>query len=254
VGAVLQVGWMALFLVLGWRFPRVPGAPLLNRDVLSNLANGAALFGLRVTLVAGVAAALPGGLIPAGGLPPWAQALVGFVLLDLCRYWVHYADHRVPWLWTFHRVHHSAERMDATTGLRMHLVDFLQLSAIPIVLFGVLLDTSGWAPWVLPSVLGVGAVMDAFQHANLLLPASAWWFRAWNLAFNSPNFHAWHHTRDGHLRDGNYGNTLIIWDRLFGTDVTQVKPPEAYGVTASEALVNDPVSWQLLRTRPAPPG
>jgi len=254
VSAVLQGAWMVLFLVLGWRYPRVPGAPLLNRDVLFNLANGAALFGLRVTLIVGITARLPGGLVPAGALPPWAQVLVGFLLLDFARYWVHYADHRVPWLWIFHRVHHSAERMDATTGLRMHVVDFLQLSAIPLVLFGLLLDTSGWAPWVIPTVLGVGVAMDAFQHANVQLPAGAWWFRIWNLALNSPNFHAWHHTSDGHLRDGNYGNTLIIWDRLFRTEVTQAEPPAAYGVTTGEALRNDPLSWQLLRKRAAPPG
>lgn len=249
MAAALQGLAMVTFLLLGWRFPRVPGTPLLNRDVVANLVNGVVLFGLRVSLVAAVAARSELGLIDAGALPVWAQALVGFLLLDFARYWVHYADHRVPWLWTFHRVHHSAERMDATTGLRMHVVDFVQLSAIPILLFGVLLDTSGWAPAVLPGVLAVGAVMDAFQHSNLRIDTGRPWFRAWNLLLNNPHFHSWHHTRDGHLRDGNYSNTLIIWDRLFGTEVTGPVPPEAYGITADEALVNDPLSWQLLRTR-----
>jgi sterol desaturase/sphingolipid hydroxylase (fatty acid hydroxylase superfamily) len=251
MAAVVQGLAMVSFLVLGWRYPRVPGIPLINRDVISNLVNGVLLFALRVTVVAAVAQQAELGLIDAGGWPLWAQLLVGFVVLDLTRYWVHYADHRVPWLWNFHRVHHSAERMDATTGLRMHLVDFVQLSAIPIVLFVVVIDTSAWSAWVLPAILAVGAVMDAFQHSNLRVDTSRPLFKVWNLLLNNPHFHSWHHTRDGHLRDGNYSNTLIIWDRIFGTEVTGPETPEAFGITASESLVNDPLSWQLLRHRPA---
>ncbi len=251
MAALVQGLAMVAFLVIGWRYPRVPGIPLINRDVISNLVNGVVLFGLRVVLVSKVAAWATFGLVDASGWPVWLQLLGAFLALDFTRYWVHFADHRVPWLWTFHRVHHSAERMDSTTGLRMHFVDFVQLSAIPIVLFGVILDTSAWPTWVLPAALGVGALMDAFQHANLRVDSRAPWFRVWNLLLNSPHFHSWHHTRDGHLRDGNYANTLVIWDRLFGTEVTQPVPPEAYGILASESIANDPLSWLILRKRVA---
>jgi len=159
------------------------------------------------------------------------------------------AHHRVSWLWTFHRVHHSAETLDATTGLRMHLVDFLQLSLMPVVLFGVLLDTSGWATWVLPAALSVGAVSDAFQHGNIRWSPNHPLARAWNLVLNHPHFHVWHHTRDGHLCDGNYGNALVIWDRLFRTEVTQPTPPPLLGLEGDQALVDSIVGWQLLRRR-----
>ncbi|MEL6348765.1 MAG: sterol desaturase family protein, partial [Myxococcota bacterium] len=178
------------------------------------------------------------------------------------RYWVHRADHRIPWLWTFHRVHHSSERLDVTSGLRMHAVDFVQLSLIPIVLFGVLMDTSTFSPWVITAALGVGVFFDAFQHANLRFDIDAPLGRAWHLLLNNPHFHAWHHTRNGHHHDGNYGNTLVIWDRLFGSEVTQPELPEAFGVGGDQALagtrertlsprsvLRSVVSMQLLRAR-----
>ncbi len=250
MGALFHGAMMGAFLVAGRLRPRVEGQAIVNRDLVFNVVNGLLLFGLRVTAISAAAAWLELGLIHTPWLStPWVQGIVAFLLLDFARYWLHYAGHRVPFLWQFHRVHHSAEVLDASTGLRMHLVDFLQLSAVPILLFGVLLDTSQWHPMVLPVVLSIGVAFDAFQHANLRLDTSTWRFRLWNLVLNNPHFHSWHHCRDGHLRDGNYSNTLIIWDRLFGTDVTGPEPPALYGVMEGEALVNDPVGWQLLRTR-----
>ena len=253
VGALVQVASVVGFALLGWLLPRDPAQPLLHRDLAMNLLNGAVLYPLRLTVVAWAAGALRLGLLPTDALPgPWAQGLVAFLLLDLARYGLHRAAHRVPWLWTFHRVHHSARRLDSTTGLRMHAADFLQLSALPILLFGVLLDTTAWSPWVLTAVLGIGAVFDGFQHANLRLPWSSPLVRAWSAVLNNPHFHAWHHTVDGAEIDGNYGNTLTIWDRLFGSDVTRPTLPRAFGVAADQGLREDPLGWQLLRpARPA---
>lgn len=254
MGALLQGTVMAGFLLAGKLRPRIDGQPLFHRDLWLHLLNGLALFIVRVSLIAWIAANSSLGWLSTDWVPgPWGQALLGFVLLDLSRYWLHYAGHRVPFLWQFHRVHHSAEVMDATVGLRMHVVDFLQLSALPILLFNVLLDTHAWHPAVIPAVLAVGVVFDGFQHANLRIDPTSRWFRVWNLVLNNPHFHSWHHTADGHLRDGNYGNTLIIWDRLFGTDVSGPRAARVYGVTSEEALGDDPVSWQLLRTRDRPP-
>ncbi len=246
----LQGGAMALFLVAGRLRPRVPGVPLVHRDLVLNLLNGLVLFAFAWAVIEPLTAGAEVGLVDGALLgPPAAQFLVAFLLLDFTRYWVHRADHRVPWLWTFHRVHHSAEVLDATTGLRMHLVDFVQLAAIPVLLFGVLIDTSGFAPWVVPAAMGVGVVMDAWQHANLRVDTSSALFRAWDALFNNPHFHCWHHTRDGELHDGNYGNTLTIWDRLFGSCVSRPEPPEAYGLDETQALDNTLWGWHLLRRR-----
>ncbi len=249
---LLQGGVMAAFLVIGRLRPRVTGVPLVNKDLVFNLINGAVLFALVGPGVAWVTEHLQLGMVGMDWLASGVgQFLLAFVLLDFSRYWLHRAGHRVPFLWSFHRVHHSAEFIDATTGLRMHVVDFLQLASLPILLFGVLLDTSGFEPWVIPAVLMVGVVFDGWQHANLRLDPNRPLFKAWNLLLNNPHFHSWHHTRDGHVHDGNYSNTLIIWDRLFRSDVTRPEPPRLYGIDGDQALRNDPLSWQLLRRRDA---
>ena len=251
LGPALQVASMVAFALLGRLLPRVGGQPLLHRDLAFNLLNGVLLFPLRVTVGAAAAGALSLHLVPTGWLPgPWAQGALSFLLLDLARYWLHRAGHRVPLLWRFHRVHHGATVLDSTTGLRMHIGDFFQLSALPIVIFGVLLDTRGWSPWVLPAVMGVGIVFDGFQHANLRFPAQGLG-AIWGRVFNNPHFHAWHHTDEGHVIDGNYGNSLTVWDRLFGSEVTQPGLPTAFGLRPEDALQNDPLGWQLLRPSPA---
>ena len=248
----LQGGAMVFFLGLGVLHPRVAGQGFLNRDSWINLVTGALLFAFRLGL--GYALGYLGvgdgfGLLDLGGLPPAVQWLLAFLLLDFTRYWVHYADHRIGFLWQFHAVHHSSEVLDATSGLRMHVVDLFQLTLIPLALFSMLIDQASLAPWVVVLALAPGMVFDAFQHANIAVDTSSPLYKTWNLLLNNPHFHSWHHTRDGHLRDGNYGNTLTIWDRIFGTDVTSDDSPEALGLPPDQALHNGVIGLQLLKKR-----
>ena len=119
-GALLQGGAMLLFLALGAVLPR-SDQPVLGRHTWVNLATGALMFGVRVSLVSFVAARSELGLLPTAWLVhPAFELLFAFLLLDFTRYWVHRLDHRVPLLWSFHRVHHSSEALDSTSGLRMH--------------------------------------------------------------------------------------------------------------------------------------
>ena len=130
----------------------------------------------------------------------------------------------------------------------MHAFDFVQLALLPIVLFGVLIDTRQFADWVIPTAMSVGVLFDAFQHANIAFPIHHPIGRVWHAFLNNPHFHIWHHTADGKDIDGNYSNTLIIWDRIFGTDVTQEEVPVALGL-GHEPLQNHILSLQLLRRR-----
>lgn len=244
---ITQAVVLVLGLLAGQLWPREARSSFLTKESWVNLLNGLVLFPLRLLIGLTGINALDVGLLDLTGLPAAAQWLIAFLALDFVRYWVHYADHRVPWLWTFHRVHHSAEALDATTGFRMHVVDFLQLTAIPIVLFGVLFRISHG--WILPTALMVGIVADAAEHANVRFTLDSPIRRAWFAVFNNPLFHSWHHTRDGAICDGNYANALPIWDRLFGTDVTRPVPPELYGLEDKQAIAQDIIGLQLLRHR-----
>lgn len=251
-GVVIVLG-----LGLGLLFPRVRGVSF-TKDALINLTTGAILWPVRLALtLAGVKlaqGAVPGlkGFVHLGTfVHPGLQFLLCFLLLDLAKYWLHRADHQIPALWRFHRVHHSTENIDATAGLRMHVVDFLQLTALPILLFGVLLDVSQFEAWVLPVCFSIGIVADGLSHMNVAFPLTNPVFRTWLYTFNNPLFHAWHHTRDGVLCDGNYANALPVWDVLFGSNVTQQAPPALYGIEGDQRLINDVIGLQLLRGHPS---
>lgn len=246
---IVQVLALAVGLGCGWIWPR-RNQPRLSKESFINLANGAILYPLRFALGLAGLDAIHLGLVDLGRLGhPVLQFLFVFLALDFTRYWVHLADHRVPFLWSFHRVHHSAETMDSTVGFRMHLVDFLQLTAIPVLLFGVLFDVSAFEAWVMPAALSVGIIADAFEHSNLEFKLDSWWKKAWFATFNNPLFHSWHHTRDGHLKDGNYANALPLWDRLFGTEVTSPEPPELFGIDGDQRIDMSLLGMQLLRPR-----
>ena len=238
---------MGAFLGLSLLWPRSTEQRIISRDLVINVITGGSIFVLAKPLTDWLSTQLQWSFWAPPIESSVLQFLLAFVLLDFTRYWLHYAHHRVPLLWRFHTVHHSSETLDVTSGLRMHVLDFLQLALVPMLLFGVCLDVRGWADWVLPAALSVGVFFDAFQHANLRFDVSKPWNRAWHKIFNNPHFHVWHHTREGAVKDGNYGNSLVIWDRLFGTEVTESTIPPLLGVTAEKSLVNDPLSLQLLR-------
>lgn len=246
VTTLVQALALLLGLAAGALWPRQPGGILVKDSVVS-VVTGALLFPVRLALTWLGINAVHVYLIDLTVLPPGAQCVIAFLALDFVRYWVHRADHRIPLLWSFHRVHHSTERIDATAGLRMHVVDFLQLSAIPVVLFGVLFHVNDG--WPLGAALSAGIVADSIEHANVRFPLDTWWRRLWFRVFNTPIFHAWHHTRDGSLCDGNYANALPLWDRLFGSEVTRPIPPELYGIGGDQALENSIPGLQLLRPR-----
>jgi sterol desaturase/sphingolipid hydroxylase (fatty acid hydroxylase superfamily) len=254
VNLVVTAAAMTLFLAIGAIWPRTRPAVDL-KDTWINLLSGAMLFGLRSALLIGVGVLIERsaitGLIPMGWLAerPIAQVAVVFLSLDLARYWLHRAHHRVPILWKFHRTHHCSEHINATSGLRLNVVDMIQLAVVPVLLFEVVLDVSSFGAWVLPSVLLFGVVLDAFEHANLRMDMTKPWNRAWNLVLNNPHFHAWHHTREGKLKDGNYSLGLTVWDRLFGSDVTEPLPPEEYGIVAWDSLENTFLGVHLLQPR-----
>lgn len=256
VGVAIKAVAMGVFQVAGVLRPRNPSQGLVNRDTVTNMVTGLGLFALKLALLNQILAWFAVGLIDMSWLPAGpAQFLFAFLVMDFTRYWVHYADHRVGFLWQFHRVHHSAETLDATTGLRMHVVDFLQLACIPVTTFGLLFNTQQLEPWVVPAALATADVFDAFQHSNMRWTETNPLVRLWGRVLNNPLFHSWHHTRDGSLCDGNYGNVLVIWDRLFGTEVTRPEPPPLLGLDESQALDDRSIiGLQLLRRRPSPAG
>jgi sterol desaturase/sphingolipid hydroxylase (fatty acid hydroxylase superfamily) len=209
-----------LFTLLSWELAaphHPPTAPRLRRWV-ANLGlaaiNGLVVAGLCAACYAVAAAgALPWRVAPLQlfGLPLWARLPVEITLLDLLVYQVHRTYHRAPWLWQFHRVHHSDVDLDVSSASRFHLGEVLvsagsKFCAVMLV---------GISPLGLVAFETVMLLAAQFQHANVRVGARIerllWW------TFVPPAMHRVHHHPARALTDSNFGTLLVCWDRLFGT-------------------------------------
>ena len=85
------------------------------------------------------------------------------VLTDFVQYWVHRAFHRVPLLWRFHRIHHSADVMDWLAGSRLHLVDVAVTRGLTYVPIYVL----GFGEPALVAYVAFVSIQATFIHANV---------------------------------------------------------------------------------------
>jgi sterol desaturase/sphingolipid hydroxylase (fatty acid hydroxylase superfamily) len=143
--------------------------------------------------------------------PLWLQFAALFVLKDLLEWCVHNLLHRVPWLWEFHKVHHSIEELDWIGNFRFHwmeIVVYRGLTYLPLAILG----TDGR---VVFAIAVVSTLIGHLNHSNLDLT----WGRLRYL-FNSPRMHVWHHDHDwpADRRKGvNFGICLSAWDWIFGT-------------------------------------
>jgi sterol desaturase/sphingolipid hydroxylase (fatty acid hydroxylase superfamily) len=167
----------------------------LFRDLL-------ALVGLR-NLVA----------IEIGRWPVTAQLLTLFVVRDFIQWNVHRVLHRVPWLWEFHKVHHSVEQMGFAAHLRYHWMEnvvYRVFEYLPLAMIGFGIDDF--------FVVHLFALaIGHFNHSNLYLPLGPLKYLV-----NNPQMHIWHHARhwpESHPYGINFGLTLSVWDYLFGTAV-----------------------------------
>lgn len=144
-----------------------------------------------------------------------------FVVSDFTRYWLHRFLHTIPFLWEFHKIHHSAKVLTPVTFYRVHPVEnFLFglryslsvgfVTGVFIYLFGSMID--------IYMVLGVNVFLFIFSVFGSNLRHSHVPFSYGNFIekwFMSPKQHQIHHSRK-HF-DKNYGGYIAIWDRAFGT-------------------------------------
>lgn len=149
--------------------------------------------------------------IQIGAWPVWAQLLTLFVVRDFVQWNVHRLLHRVPWLWEFHKVHHSVQEMGFAAHLRYHWMEtvvYRTLEYIPLAMIGFGIDD-----FLLVHLFTIA--IGHLNHANIYLPLGPLQY-----ILNSPQMHIWHHAEElpeKHRHGMNFGITLSLWDYLFGT-------------------------------------
>jgi sterol desaturase/sphingolipid hydroxylase (fatty acid hydroxylase superfamily) len=155
-------------------------------------------------------------------LPVVVQFLAVVVLSDLFQYWYHRAFHRVPFLWGFHAVHHSAPAMDWLAGARMHFVEVVLLRGVT----SLPMFTLGFSPAVMQAYIGFVYVYSSLLHANL-----GGDFNRLGHWVATPRFHHWHHGLEQEAVDVNFSIHLPLLDKLFGTfHLPEGRWPKDYGV------------------------
>lgn len=157
-----------------------------------------------------------------GALPWLLQVALIMLLTDFAQYWVHRAFHRVPFLWRFHAVHHSARSMDWLASARMHVLEIVALRSLTALPMFVL----GFQESALQAYLLIVYIYSAFIHANIRGR-----FGVLEEVLVVPRFHHWHHGVEREAIDVNFAIHFPFLDRLFGTHhMPGDRWPEGYGI------------------------
>ena len=158
-----------------------------------------------------------------GSLPFLLQFLAIVLLTDLVQYWMHRTFHRVPWLWKFHAVHHSAQVMDWLASSRMHLAEIVVLRGLTVIPMYVL----GFGEPALYTYLVFVFFQSALVHSNLRVRFG--WLDRFLV---TPRYHHWHHGIEREAIDVNFAVHFPLLDRLFGTYhlPSDGRWPAGYGV------------------------
>jgi alkylglycerol monooxygenase len=142
-----------------------------------------------------------------------------WIIGDFLYYWTHRAEHRVRLLWSSHLVHHSSEQFNLATAARQSWTEVFYKPVIAL-----------WAPLLgfnpmMYVVVGIVSLMAGqWQHLE--------WFpkvRVLDAVVMSPSNHRVHHARNQRYIDRNFGGSLVLWDKWFGTYQAEDEAP-VYGV------------------------
>jgi len=171
------------------------------------------------------------GLLQAVHWPRWIEMIVAIVLLDYTLWWWHWANHRVPFFWRFHLVHHIDRDLDTSTALRFHVGELalsIPVRAAQMVIIGV----DPHALWLWQTIL-FGSIL--FQHANVRLPLRV--ERLLVCLIVTPRMHGIHHSDRLNESNSNWSNLLSCWDYLHRTILLNVAQPE---ITIGIPAYSDP--------------
>lgn len=147
------------------------------------------------------------------------QAFEVLLFSDFLIYWGHRLQHKVDFLWRFHKVHHSAEHLDWLAAHREHPIDSIYtigLINLPAFIMGFPLES-------IASIIAFRGIWAIYIHSNVRLSIGPL-----RMLIGAPELHHWHH--DFNREAGNYANISPIMDVIFGTYICPNEEPEKFGI------------------------
>lgn len=154
-----------------------------------------------------------------------------FVATDFVWYWYHRLGHEVSLFWSVHIVHHQSEDFNYTVSARITVFQAMLRTA-----FWSVLPIIGFPPGMITTVLLIHGAYPFFIHTRLVGKLGILEY-----IFVTPSHHRVHHACNEPYLDKNYGDVLIIWDKLFGTFAEETEEPR-YGLT--HPLESHSFLWQ----------
>jgi len=215
--AVISLLCFVLERVVPWRREQKAFRNQFGQDLVWLVFNGHYLGILFATLTAWFMSTFdPSGegastvtLVWVKTLPLWSQFAIFIVIRDFVEWVIHNLLHKIPFLWEFHKLHHSIEELDWIGNFRFHwmeVVVYRTLGYFPLVLLDVDSRVILW-------VAIVGTLIGHLNHSNVRI---SWGPLKYIL--NSSRMHVWHHDVVLHGGYGqNFGVIFSVWDWLFGT-------------------------------------
>lgn len=189
-----------------------------------------------------------GGLIP---LPSHGWGLLAgvaayVVAMDFGEFAFHRAQHRWPWLWAWHSLHHSDAAFDSSTTVRHFWLDPFLKSVTIWLAVGLLFK----APAPIGLIYAALTLYNFVVHSNTRLD-----FGRWSWLLNAPGYHRLHHSASPEHFDVNFAALLPIFDVLTGS-YRPARPGErpATGLDTGECPLSatDVFLWPIRSRRRQP--
>jgi sterol desaturase/sphingolipid hydroxylase (fatty acid hydroxylase superfamily) len=161
----------------------------------------------------------------------WIRVVVALLLLDYTLWFWHWMNHRVPFFWRFHSVHHVDRDLDVSTGVRFHFGELglsVGFRALQITAIGA--EPVSVAIWQMLLFLSV-----LFHHSNTRLPLAL--ERVLVRIVVTPRMHGIHHSDCENETNTNWSSLLSAWDYLHGTIRLDVSQPS---ITIGVPAFDDP--------------
>ena len=145
--------------------------------------------------------------------PPILVWIFMFIAWDFCFYWLHRFHHKFSLLWAVHVIHHEGEHFGLSLGIRNSW--YSSITSIP---FFIILAWMGIPTEVFLVVSSTHYFIQFYNH-NQVVRNSGWL----DYIMITPSHHKVHHGKNPEYVDKNFGGTLVIWDKLFGTFQRETK-------------------------------
>lgn len=203
------------------------------RDVLHAFVNEASIVSL-VLVLPFISQLTPWASIWPTDLPLWLDLVIAVIIVDIGITLVHYLSHRLNWLWRFHAVHHSVQRMYGFNGLLKHPVhQTLEIAggALPWIILGIPFEVAVLASFAV-------SIQLLLQHSNVDMRIGPLKY-IWAVA----PVHRHHHIASETEGNVNFGLFLTVWDVVLGTANFSPSDSVRAGKIGLEDRPNYPVKY-----------